>query len=195
MWQDVIIRTAHGEVWHSADEGKTWKKVIDGGDKIGVVDMVFNPKNPNVMLAATWERLRVPYNFYSRSKNNAIYRSTDGGEHWTRSTKGMPTGDLGRIGLSVMRSDPKVCIATIDAQAGGVFRSEDEGQSWTKMSATNPRPFYFSLPRQDPSDANRVYLGGTGIQYSDDKGKTFRNMNIAVHPDFHAFWILSLIHI
>ncbi|MBS1721434.1 MAG: hypothetical protein JSS66_00340 [Armatimonadetes bacterium] len=177
-------------LYKTTDGGKTWKKVIEGGPKVGVIDVTFNPKNPKVMLAATWERLRVPYNFYSRSEANAIWRSTDGGEKWTKVSKGLPTGQVGRIGLSIMRSNPKICIATVDAEKdGGVYRSEDEGVSWTKMSATDPRPFYFSLPRQDPNDENRLYLGATGLMVSDDKGKTVKEMPIQVHPDFHALWI------
>lgn len=195
-----ILIAALGNLWgpnaerglyKSSDGGKTWKKVIDKGPKVGVIDVVYNPKNPKVVLAATWERLRVPYNFYSRSTENGIYRSTDGGEKWTKITKGVPEGELGRIGLSCMVSNPKVWAATIDAaKEGGTYRSEDEGQSWTKMGATNDRPFYFSLPVQDPLDENRVYHAATDMKFSDDKGKTFKGMpGMNVHPDFHAVWI------
>src|SRR5262249_17240001 len=111
------------------------------------------------------------------------------GEKWVKVLRGIPTGETGRIGLSLMRSNPRVCVATIDAKDGGFYRSTDEGQSWTKMSATNPRPFYFSLPRQDPTDEHRGYIGGVSLVVSDDKGKTFRDMNASIHPDFHAMWI------
>lgn len=194
----TILVAALGNLWgtnpdrglfKTTDGGKTWKKVIDGGDKVGVIDVVYNAKNSKIVLAATWERLRVPYNFYSRSANNAIWRSTDGGDHWTKITKGMPKGDLGRIGLDIMRSNPKICVATIDAKdGGGYFRSEDEGQSWVQTSKLDPRPFYFSVPRIDPNDENRCYLPGTELQFSDDKGKTFKTMG-DMHPDHHAFWI------
>lgn len=196
---NTILVAALGNLWgdnaerglyKSTDAGKTWKKVIDKGPKVGIIDVAYNPKNPKVVLAATWQRLRLAYNFYSRGTENAIYRSTDGGEKWTRVTKGMPAGELGRIGLSCMTNNPKVWVATIDAKEGGTFRSEDEGQSWSKMSNTNDRPFYFSLPVQDPMDENRVYHAATDFRFSDDKGKTFKNMpGMQVHPDFHAVWI------
>ncbi|MBS1715905.1 MAG: hypothetical protein JST30_16375 [Armatimonadetes bacterium] len=177
-------------LYKTKDGGKTWKKVIDMGPKTGVIDLVVNYKNPKVLLAATWERVRLPYNFYSRSAGNAIYRSTDGGERWTKVTKGMPAGDLGRIGLSMMRSNPKICVATIDAkEGGGFFRSEDEGQSWKRMGGNNDRPFYFSRPQQDPTDEKRCYTGATSLRYSDDKGATFRDFNSQIHPDHHAIWI------
>ncbi len=195
----TILVAALGNLWgpnperglyKSTDDGKTWKKVMDQGDKVGVVDVVYNPKNPKVVLAVTWERLRVPYNFYSRSVNNGIWRSTDGGEKWTRMTKGIPTGEVGRIGLDVMDSNPKIWVAEIDHKdEAGYYRSEDEGQSWTKISKQDDRPFYFSMPRQDPTDENRVYAPATSLMYSDDKGKTFKDMSGSIHPDFHAMWI------
>lgn len=198
---NTLLVAAVGNLWgpnperglyKTTDAGKTWKKVIDGGDKVGAIDVRYNPKNPKVVLAAMWERLRVPSNFYSRSANCAMYRSTDGGEHWTKVTKGIPTGDLGRIGIDVMRSNPKIWVATIDAQVKdgtGFYRSEDEGVSWTKMASANPRPFYFSVPRIDPLDEKRCYLPGTNLSFSDDMGKTFRDYQSEIHPDFHAGWI------
>ncbi|MBL8065717.1 MAG: hypothetical protein JNM34_07650 [Chthonomonadaceae bacterium] len=196
---DVVFVGALGNLWgpnperglyKTADGGKTWKKVIDKGPKVGIVDVVINPKNPKIVIAATWERLRVPYNFYSRSVENGIYRSTDGGEHFTKVSRGVPTGEVGRIGLSVMESNPRIWMATIDHKDGGTFRSTDGGESWTNMGKANPRPFYFSLPIQDPLDEKRVYLGGTTFQSSDDMGKTFRDLpGMNVHPDYHAVWV------
>lgn len=196
----TVFVAALGNLWgpnperglfKTTDGGKTWKNVLDKGPTAGVVDVVVHPKNPKIVLAAVWARNRLPYNFYSKGPDNGIYRSTDGGEKWTRVTEGMPAGELGRIGLSVMENNPKIWAATIDAaKDGGTYRSENEGASWTRMGATNNRPFYFSLPVQDPSDENRMYHAATDFMFSDDKGKTFKNMpGMQVHPDYHAAWI------
>ncbi len=185
LWDQTTDRG----LFKTKDGGKSWRKVLDAGPKAGAIDVVFDPKNPSVLLAATWERFRLPYNFYSRGPGSGLWRSTDGGESWRRVTRGLPEGDLGRIGLSVMKSNPKVWVATIDAAAGGFFRSEDGGQSWSKVNTLNPRPFYFSRPVQDPLDENRVYICGVNVHVSDDKGRTFRQAPWPIHPDHHAMWV------
>ncbi|MCW5935821.1 MAG: hypothetical protein KIT11_00750 [Fimbriimonadaceae bacterium] len=176
-------------IYKTKDGGATWNKVLDVGPKAGGVDVVFDPKNPKVVMAATWQRQRMAYNFYSRGPGSGLWRSTDGGDTWKRVTGGIPEGDLGRIGIAVMHNNPKIWVATIDAKEGGVYRSTDGGQNWAKVNTLNPRPFYFSRPVQDPQDENRIYLCGVNVHYSDDAGKTFRTMNMPVHPDHHAMWI------
>ncbi len=195
---DVVYVAALGHLWGANEErgvyktddgGKTWKKILDGGDKVGAVDLQMDPKNPNTLLCAMWARLRFPYNFISGGPGSGLFKTTNGGKSWKQITKGLPEGPTGRIGISYFRKDPKIVVATVENKDGGTFRSEDGGESWTKVNSLNPRPFYFSMPRQDPNDVNRIYLGAVSLHYTDDAGKTFRTMPYAVHPDHHAMWI------
>jgi photosystem II stability/assembly factor-like uncharacterized protein len=177
-------------LYKTTDAGKTWTKQLYIDDSTGIIDLKMNPKNPNEMIAATWVRQRWPWTFNSGGEQSGIYKTTDGGKNWRHVTKGLPTGPIGRIGLSVMASDPKQWVATVEHKdAGGLYRSEDGGDSWVKISAVNPRPFYFSNPRIDPFDKNRIYVPGVNVQLTKDGGKTFTNMPISVHVDYHAFWI------
>ena len=177
-------------VFKTTDGGKTWVNVLKVDDNTGVIDLAMDPSNSKILYAAMWQRRRFAYNFISGGPGSGLYKSTDSGKTWKKLAKGLPTTTIGRIGLSIFRKNTNVVIATIEnKEAGGLYRSTDKGESWTKMSSTNPRPFYFSCPRQDPLDENRIYIFATGIQVSDDQGKTFKGMNARLHPDFHAVWI------
>jgi photosystem II stability/assembly factor-like uncharacterized protein len=196
----IVLVGALGPLWaeggergifRTDDGGKTWKQTLDTGTKAGIIDLVFDPKNPNNVLAASWERRRWAYDFVSRGPGSALWKSTDGGKSWRKVTKGLPEMELGRIGLSVHKGNPKVWIAMVQADRGksGVYRSEDGGESWTQVNTLNPRPFYFSCPRIDPVDPNRVYVLGVNVHLSTDGGKTFRTLNTPLHSDHHAGWI------
>lgn len=206
--KNVVFVGALGHLWgpnkerglyKSTDGGKSWKQVHFVNDLTGVIDLDVDPNNPNTMYVAQWERLRWPYKWASGGKGSGLFKSTDGGETWKKITKGLPTADTGRIGVDIYRKNPKVLVATVEAgapnergvmsPAGGFYKSTDGGESWERLSGTNPRPFYFSIPRIDPNDENRVYVPGVQIQYSEDGGKTFRNFPSSVHVDHHAFWI------
>jgi photosystem II stability/assembly factor-like uncharacterized protein len=209
--EDVVYVAAVGRLWgpnpergvfKTTDGGRSWQHVMKLDDRTGAIDLVMDPKNPNTLVAAMWQRERKAYDFTSGGPNSGIYKTTDAGRTWRRITKGMPEGNLGRIGLDYFRANPKIMVATIEHReragenreqvrmnGGSVFRSTDGGESWTQMAKLNPRPFYFSNPVQDPVDENRVYLAAVSVHISDDKGATFRNMRSTMHPDFHAFWI------
>jgi len=176
-------------VYKSTDAGKTWQHVLKIDRATGVVDMAMDPSQPNTLLAAGYQRARKAYYFASGGPKCGIYKTKDGGKTWNKITQGIPEGDIGRIGLSYFRKNPKVVVATIESKSGGTFRSTDGGDSWTKQSNTNPRPFYFSRPAQDPLDENRVYLAAVQFHFSDDQGKTFRSMPMNIHVDHHAAWI------
>ncbi|MCW5944091.1 MAG: hypothetical protein KIS66_17820 [Fimbriimonadaceae bacterium] len=197
---NTVFVGALGPLWGTGDErglyrttdgGKTWERTLYVDDRTGVIDLVMDPKNPRNMLCAMYERMRKPWQFASGGPGSGLYRSTDGGKSWKKVEKGIPAGPLGRIGLDYFDKDPKIVIATIEAGqgGGGFFRSTDGGETWTKMGNTNPRPFYFSIPRQDPLDENRVYVPGVQLMVSDDKGATFRRLETDVHVDHHAMWI------
>lgn len=203
---NVVYAAGLGDLWgynpdrgvyKTTDGGKTWNKILYVDEKTGIGDLVMNPKNPNELLAASWEKLRKAYDWTSGGPGSALWKTTNGGKTWKKITKGLPTpGVYGRIGLDYFHKNPKVVIMTLEhrnfsdnKREGGFFRSEDGGESWTKMSTANPRPFYFSIPRHDPMDENRVYLPAVNVQVSDDKGKTWRSFPQSVHVDHHAYWI------
>lgn len=212
---NTVFVAAIGDVWASGDRGlfkttdggKTWRRVLYIDDATGPADLKMDPKDHRVLLCAMYQRLRKPWDFISGGPGSGLYKSTDGGEHWHKITKGIPPGPLGRIGISYYRKDPKEVVATIEYKpdpkakrprdseevpryAGGTFRSMDGGDSWKEINALNPRPFYFSLPYIDPNDDKRIYVMGDGINVSTNAGKTFPELGSArVHPDFHAMWI------
>ncbi|MBX3111732.1 MAG: hypothetical protein KF857_06955 [Fimbriimonadaceae bacterium] len=177
-------------LYKTTDGGKTWTKLLNVDKRTGVVDLQMDPKNPNNLVCAMYERMRWAYRFASGGPGSAVYRSTDAGKSWHKVTKGLPTTTMGRVGLSYYRKNPRVVMAVVEAaEKGGVYRSEDGGESWAYMSNTNPRPFYFSQIRIDPNNDKRVYICGTNFHVSDDMGKTFRTVPISIHVDFHACWI------
>lgn len=206
---DVVYVAALGHLWgpnedrgvyKTEDAGKTWTKVLYENEKAGFISLEMDPKNPDVLLAASWERMRWPWKWASGGPSSSIYRTTDGGKNWKKSMKGIPESDTGRIGLSYFRKDPKVVVASVEKATvgsgadrktdGGIYRSTDGGQSWTKVNDLNPRPFYFSCPIQDPVDENRIYLSAVQNYVSNDKGKTFETIRMpSIHVDNHAFWV------
>lgn len=198
--EKIVMVGALGPLWgpggerglyRTEDGGATWKKTLDTGDTAGVIDLVLDPKNPNVALCASWERMRWAYDFVSRGKGSALWKTTDAGKTWRKITKGLPEMELGRIGLSVHLKNPKIWFATVQADQGksGIYKSTDGGESWEQVNTLNPRPFYFSCIRVDPNDPDRVYVLGVGLHLSTDGGKTFRQMNTPLHSDHHAGWI------
>ena len=207
---NVVYVAALGPLWReggdrgifkTTDGGKTWVNTLPGANaRTGFIDLVMDPKNPEKLIAAAWEKERRAYRFGSGGPGSGVYMTEDGGKNWRPVTDGLPESELGRVGLDVMQSNPKVWIATIesgpppardnaDQQTRGVYRSEDGGKSWKRINSLNPRPFYFSIPRQDPLDFNRIYVPAVNFHFSTDAGETFRTMNMNIHVDHHAMWI------
>jgi photosystem II stability/assembly factor-like uncharacterized protein len=161
-------------VFKTTDAGRTWSKVLYVDTLTGATDLVMDPRDPNVLYAATYQRLRKAYGFNGGGPGSAIYKTRDGGANWSKLENGVPPGDKGRIGLAIAKSKPDVLIATIEQPGtGGTFRSEDAGATWKRMSATNPRPMYYSKPTIDPNNDKRVWLPGVSIVKSEDGGATF----------------------
>jgi len=186
-------------VFNTLDGGKTWEKALFVDPDTGCADLAMDPQEPRVLYAAMWQFRRKPWTFSSGGPQSGLYKSTDGGKTWRQLRKGIPQGELGRIGLAVAPSRPSVVYAVIEAKKTALFRSDDLGESWTEMSSSfnvQGRPFYFAHIVVDPNDHNRVYKPGFSLTVSDDGGKTFSSPFIGgfgggggVHPDHHALWI------
>ena len=196
---DVVYVAALGHLWGpnperglfmTTDGGRSWQHALRINDDTGVTDVAMDPSDPNVLYAAAYQRRRSGWGFNGGGPHAGIHKSTDGGRTWRKLSNGLPTGDVGRIGLDIHRSNPDIVYAIVEAHGGGVFRSEDKGESWTKMNSYNPRPMYFSQIRVDPNDHQRVYVLGVQLAASDDGFKTYKE-EIApeVHLDHHAMWI------
>jgi photosystem II stability/assembly factor-like uncharacterized protein len=199
---DVVYVAALGHLWganpergvyKTTDGGKTWSQALKINDDTGVSDIAMDPQSPDTLYAASYQRRRTPYGFNGGGLDAAIYKTTDGGATWKKLTKGLPYengGDTGRIGLDIYRKDPNIVYALVQHEKGGIYRSEDKGETWKKMSDTNPRPSYYSQVRVDPNNDLRIWSLGASMFYSEDGGKTFSTQRLTgIHGDFHAMWI------
>lgn len=204
---DVVYASSMGHVFEdnpqrgvfkSTDGGQTWKKVLFVNAKTGVIDLTMDPTNPQVLYAATWEAFRKHWTFSSGGPGSGIYKSTDGGANWTNIThkQGLPTGIFGRVGLAIAPSNPHVMYAIVQGQykdqAGGLFRSDDAGQSWKLVNNSmdlTQRAFYYSEVFVDPKDPDTLYLPQVeALWVSHDSGKTISKLKTP-HGDNHALWI------
>jgi photosystem II stability/assembly factor-like uncharacterized protein len=179
-------------VFRTTDGGKTWKKVLFVSDDSGVSSLIMQPGNPMVLFAGMWEARRYPWMLIDGGDKTAIYRSTDGGDTWTKLTKGLPGEPLGRIALSAAPSNPNHLYALIGSKEGMLWQSTDIGDSWTKVSdnhALDVRPFYFSKMEVSPDDQDRIYFLSLLLMESTDGGKTAHPADPGVHVDHHAIWI------
>ncbi len=181
-------------VFKSTDGGKTWTKVLYVDAKTGAIDLVMDPRDPQVLYAAMWQAYRTPWTLQDGGPGSGLYKSTDGGAHWQEISRnaGFPQGTLGRIGVAVSASDPKVVYAIVQAKGGGVFRSEDAGASWTRVNANwslRQRAFYYMSIFVDPTDPETVYVPNVdALWVSHDGGKGF-SMLRPRHGDNHILWI------
>ena len=183
-------------VFKTLDGGKTWRKVLYVDERTGAADLVIDPTNPEKLFAAMWDYRRWPWGFRSGGSGSGLYVSYDGGETWKRQTEddGLPKGDLGRIGLSISRSNPEIVYALVEAEKSALLRSSDGGRSWEKVNEdqrTAERPFYYSDIKVDPAWPNRLYNLTARLMVSNDSGKTFNNLGRSreIHGDYHAIWI------
>ena len=193
-------------VFRTTDGGETWENVLFVDEHTGAIDLVMDPSDPKTLFAAMYQRQRAPWGFNGGGPGSGIYRTTDGGETWTELMEGLPQGDMGRIGLGIHRGDGNLIYALVEADARapgqgffgqqnddrqtGLYKSTDRGESWTQVSTTNNRPMYYSQVWVDPSDPERIYLGGANMYRSSDGGNNFTSDAAAgVHSDHHALWI------
>ncbi|HEU4401824.1 MAG TPA: glycosyl hydrolase, partial [Candidatus Polarisedimenticolia bacterium] len=207
---DIVYAAAMGHLWDAnrmrglfktTDGGKNWQPALQIDENTGCIDVLLDPANPDVVYAAMYARRRQPWSFQSGGfgDKGGIYKSTDAGKSFRRLTEGLPQKS-GRIGLALFPSAATHLYAVIESdeagtvgidqwlsKAGGVFKSVDGGEHWTRLNALTPRSFYFSKIVVDPKDESRLYVLGFGLAISDDGGATFRANGAPLpHGDMHT---------
>jgi photosystem II stability/assembly factor-like uncharacterized protein len=180
-------------VFRSTDGGKSWEKVLYVNDQAGAVDLVFDPNNPRIMYASTWRIRRTPYSLESGGEGSGLWKTTDGGDTWEEIShnEGLPEGTLGIIGVTVSPVNSERVFAIIEAEEGGVFRSDDAGKTWTRTNdsrSLRQRAWYYSRIYADTEDEDIVYVMNVRYHKSKDGGKTFEAY-AAPHGDHHDLWI------
>ncbi|MEO5579535.1 MAG: glycosyl hydrolase [Gemmatimonadaceae bacterium] len=199
---DIAYVAALGHVWGPNSErgvfktvngGKTWERVLYRSDSVGAVDLILDPRNPNILYATFWHAFRKPWKLVSGGPGGGIFKSTDAGRTWQDISRnaGLPAGFLGKIGITVSPANPKRLWALIEADSGGVYRSNDAGATWTKTNSDRSlrqRAWYYTRIYADPKDTSTVYALNVALHKSTDGGKTFRTIAVP-HSDNHDLWI------
>ena len=195
---DAVYVAAVGPLWASGGErgvfrttngGETWEAVLTIDEHTGVTDLVMDPSNPDVLYASALQRERRAYSYVGGGPGSGIYKTTDGGDSWTKLDAGLPKSDMGRIGLDVSLSRPGTLYAVVEGSEQGVYRTDNHGATWRKTSDIASIPWYFGQIRVDPVDPEVVYHLGVRLQRSEDGGETWERIGQSVHVDHHAMWI------
>ncbi len=206
----MFTPNAERGLFKTTDGGATWTKSLFVSDRVGVADAVMDPSDPRILYAAAWERDRKAWRTAGSGPGSGLYKTTDGGAHWTKLSAGLPGPELGRIGLAVSIANPGVVYACVDNPAPDpkdpkkktgweIYRSEDKGESWTRANR-DPLPSAFGDIEVSPEDANRLYVLGVDVWESSDGGRTFARTGgkvvhlephptRALHLDQHDLWI------
>lgn len=198
---DVIWAAVQGPLWKKGGErglyrstngGRTWNRQLGDREWVGVTDLVIDPRNPDYLYAATWQRHRTVAAYMGGGPGTGLHRSTDGGKNWEELERGLPKSNMGKIGLAISPQNPDVLYAAIelDRRTGGIFKSTDRGSTWEKQSnavAGATGPHYYQELYASPHAFDRIYLVDVRIQVSDDGGKTVRRLKEEhKHSDNHA---------
>jgi photosystem II stability/assembly factor-like uncharacterized protein len=181
-------------IFKTTDGGRSWSKILFIDDKTGGIDLVMDPRNPSVLYASMWQAQRVPWKLTSGGPGSGVYKTVDGGRRWSKisNNRGFATGTLGKIGIAVAASDPRILYATVQAHDGGVFRSNDAGATWKRVNAEwklRQRAFYYMAIFVDPKNPQVAYAPEVdGVYKTKDGGKTFAVIDMP-HGDNHIVWI------
>ena len=202
---NIVLVAAEGPLWsaggdrgvfRSTDGGTTWTPVLQIDEHTGVTDFEFDPANPDVVYAASYQRRRHVWGFLGGGPQSGIHKSTDGGRTWRRMATGLPKGDMGKIGLAVTKADPTLVYATIEAgqEERGFYRSRDKGESWEKRNSYisgGTGPHYYQEIEASPTDPNVVYQMDVFLHVTRDGGATIDYLETGhdKHSDNHALWI------
>lgn len=198
---DIVWVASQGPLWSKGGErgvfktmdgGQSWKQVLGDKEWTGATELVMDPRSPDVLYAATWDRHRTVAAYMGGGPGTGLWKTTDGGDNWEELTQGIPESNLGKIGLAISPQNPDVLYAAIelDRRKGGVFKSTDKGMNWTKMSdavSGGTGPHYYQELYACPHQFDRLYLMDVRIQVSDNGGKNFRRLSEKhKHSDNHA---------
>ena len=180
-------------VFRTTDGGGTWEKVLFRDERTGAVDLVMDPVDPDVLYATLWQVYRKPWRLWSGGEGSGIFKSTDGGDTWSELTRnpGLPAGVLGKITVTVSGADPDRVWANVEAERGGLYRSDDGGRSWELVNGHRDiwqRAFYFQRLEADPLDRNTLYILNFRLMRSTDGGRTLESVP-ETHADHHDLWI------
>ena len=180
-------------VFRTTDGGDTWERVLFRDELTGAVDLVMDPSDPDVLYATLWQVYRKPWRLWSGGEGSGIFKSTDGGDTWTEITRnpGLPGGMLGKITITVSGADPDRVWANLEAERGGLYRSDDGGASWEFVNGHRDiwqRAFYFQRLVADPADRNTLYILNFRLMRSTDGGRTLESVP-ETHVDHHDLWI------
>jgi len=198
---NVVYVACQGPLWASGgerglykteDAGKTWARVLHIDDDTGITDFTLDPRDPDVLVAASYQRRRHVWTLVNGGPGSGIHRTTDGGKSWKKITAGLPGVELGRIGLAMAPSDPDVLYAQVEAaeKGGGIHRSLDGGKTWEKRNPYDSQAQYFCTPSVDPKNKDRLYIMNVQNLVSDDGGATLKPLGDAnKHVDSHALWV------
>ena len=190
---DLYASSEDRGVYRTTDGGQSWEKILFANADAGAVDLLLDPNNPRVIYASTWRVRRTPYSLESGGEGSALWRSTDGGDTWENlmDMEGMPEGTIGIIGIAISPVNSERIWAIIEAEKGGVYRSDNGGKKWTRINdsrALRQRAWYYSRIYADTQDEDVVYVVNVRYHKSKDGGKTFKAFN-APHGDHHDLWI------
>ncbi len=197
---NTVYVSAYGPVWSSGGErgiykttdgGKTWKNILSVSEHTGFNEIHMDPRDPNVLYAAAHQRQRKVFTYIGGGPESALYKSTDGGATWNKIMSGMPSGDIGRIGLAISPANPDVVYAIVEAaEGGGVYKSINRGASWSKQGNYTSSGNYYQEIFADPKDVNKLYAMNAYMVISTDGGKNFKILGEkSKHIDNHAMWI------
>jgi photosystem II stability/assembly factor-like uncharacterized protein len=198
---NIVYVASQGPLWgpggerglyKTTDGGKTWKSILNISENTGVTDVVIDPNDPNTIYCASYQRRRHFYTLINGGPESAIYKSTDAGATWNKLRAGLPTVELGRVGLAISPVDSNVIYATVEAadRKGGIFRSSDRGGSWERRNEFDATAMYYARIVADPKDVDRIYVMNVFLMVSDDGGRTLRRLGEKnKHVDNHEIWI------